>query len=57
MLGKAGRPVVHAPEHDVWLRPLADGSWAIAQGLKYTLIGTVVVTAIVYVGAELIAMV
>ena len=27
------------------------------QGLKYTLIGTVVVTAIVYVGAELIAMV
>ncbi|MBO4847609.1 MAG: poly-gamma-glutamate biosynthesis protein PgsC [Clostridia bacterium] len=27
------------------------------QGLKYTLIGTVVVTAIVYVGAEIIAMV
>ena len=29
-LGKAGRPVVHTAEHDVWLRPLADGSWAIA---------------------------
>ena len=29
-LGKAGRPVVHTPDYDVWLRPLADGSWAIA---------------------------
>ena len=29
-LGKAGRPVVHTPEYDVWLRPLTDGSWAIA---------------------------
>ena len=29
-LGKAGRPVVHTSEHDVWLRPLADGSWAVA---------------------------
>ena len=29
-LGKAGRPVVHTPDYDVWLRPLADGSWAVA---------------------------
>jgi alpha-galactosidase len=29
-LGKAGRPVVRKPEYDVWLRPLADGSWAVA---------------------------
>ena len=28
-LGKAGRPVVHTAEHDVWLRPLSDGSWAV----------------------------
>ena len=29
-LGRAGRPVVRKPDHDVWLRPLADGSWALA---------------------------
>ena len=29
-MGEAGRPVVHTPDYDVWLRPLADGSWAIA---------------------------
>lgn len=29
-LGKAGRPVVHDAAHDIWMRPLADGSWAMA---------------------------
>ena len=29
-LGKVGKPVVHTAEYDVWARPLADGSWAVA---------------------------
>ena len=29
-LGKVGRPVVHTGDYDVWARPLADGSWAVA---------------------------
>ena len=29
-LGRAGRPVVHTADFDVWARPLADGSWAVA---------------------------
>lgn len=30
VLGKVGRPVVHNDDFDVWLRPLADGAWAMA---------------------------
>jgi len=29
-LGKVGKPVVHTDTHDVWVRPLSDGSWAMA---------------------------
>jgi alpha-galactosidase len=29
-LGKVGRPMVHTSEYDVWIRPLADGSHAVA---------------------------